>query len=129
MARHNRAGIGVNLLWVALVLDGVATVLAWHRVSPGFALARLPILAVVGFVIWWFITAEVVAGRAWARIVYILLTILEVLTVVGISWMPALADVVLGPGGFGGLLAATKLVLQVAGIAIVLANPAFGTRT
>ncbi|HZR27163.1 MAG TPA: hypothetical protein VFA71_00170 [Terriglobales bacterium] len=129
MARSNRAAIGVNLLWLALILDGVATVLAWHRVSPGFALARLPILSVVGFVIWWFITAEVVAGRTWARIVYLLFTILEVLTVVGISWIPHLADLMLGPGGMGGLLAATKLVLQVAGIGIVLTNPAYGTRT
>jgi len=129
MARSNRAGIGVNLLWLALVLDGVATVLMWHRVSPGFALARLPILSVIGFVIWWFITAEVVAGRPWARVVYLLLTVLEVLTVVGISWMPVLADLILGPGGVGGLLAATKLVLQVAGIGIVLTNPAYGTRT
>jgi hypothetical protein len=58
-----------------------------------------------------------------------LLTVLEVLTVVGISWMPVLADLILGPGGVGGLLAATKLVLQVAGIGIVLTNPAYGTRT
>lgn len=118
MARSYGA-LGVNLLWLALVLDGVALVLNWNHLSPGFALARIPVLSAIGFLIWWFITAKVAAGRTWARVVYLIFTVLDVLSWIGISVIPRLASVVVHYHGAAYLIEIAELLLQVAGIALV----------
>src|SRR5713226_5563918 len=118
MARSSRAMSGINLLWLALVVNGLGVLLTWSHVS--FHLANILVLPVLVFVFWWFITAEVSAGRAWARIVYLALTVLEVLGMIGISLIPTLASWLAYRGGIASLLALVRLVLQVAGIAMLL---------
>jgi hypothetical protein len=120
MGRSSHAITGINLLWLALALNGLVVLLAWSHVS--FRLANLPVLSVLVLVFWWFITAEVSAGRAWARIVYLVLTVLEVLGMIGISLVPTLASWLVYRGGVTSFLEMVRLVLQVAGIAILLIN-------
>jgi hypothetical protein len=120
MGRSSHAITGINLLWLALALNGLVVLLAWSRVS--FRLASLPVVSVLVFVFWWFITAEVSAGRAWARVVYLALTVLEALGVIGISLVPTLASWLVYRGGVMSFLEMARLVLQVAGIAILLIN-------
>jgi hypothetical protein len=124
MSRSNYATTGMSLLWFALALDGLAVVLTWHHLSPGFVLAHLPILSVIGFLIWWFITLKVSEGSTWARIVYLVFTVLGVLGMIGISLIPGLATWVFSMAGTGGFLEVGKLVLQVAGIALLFSAPA-----
>jgi len=85
-------------------------------------LANLPVVSVLVFVFWWFITAEVSAGRAWARIVYLALTVLEALGMIGISLVPTLASWLVYREGIASFLELARLMLQVAGIAILLIN-------
>ncbi len=118
MARSSRAMSGINLLWLALVVNGLGVLLTWSRVS--FHLANIPVVSVLVFIFWWFITAEISAGHAWARIVYLALTVLEVLGMIGISLIPTLASWLAYRGGIASLLALVRLVLQVAGIAMLL---------
>jgi hypothetical protein len=120
MGRSSHAITGINLLWLALALNGLVVLLAWFHGS--FRLANLPVVSVLVFVFWWFITAEVSAGRAWARIVYLALTVLEALGVIGISLVPTLASWLVYRGGVTSFLEMVRLVLQVAGIAILLIN-------
>ncbi|HTD24474.1 MAG TPA: hypothetical protein VK738_17585 [Terriglobales bacterium] len=119
MGRSSHAITGINLLWLALALNGLVVLLAWFHGS--FRLVNLPVSVLV-FVFWWFITAEVSAGRAWARIVYLALTVLEALGVIGISLVPTLASWLVYRGGVTSFLEMVRLVLQVAGIAILLIN-------
>lgn len=121
MARSHGA-LGVNLLWFALVLDGVSVVLTWNQLSPGFALVRIPIFLVLGFLIWWFITTKVAAGRSWARVVYLIFTILAVLSWIGISSIPELASRVAYHHGATYFIEIAELLLQVAGIALVFTS-------
>ncbi len=120
MARSSHAGTGMTLLWAALALNGLTVLLAWYRLSLRLHLANIPVLPVLVFVFWWFITAEVSAGHGWARIVYLALTVLEVLGMIGISLIPTLASWLVYRGGIASLLALVRLVLQVAGIAMLL---------
>jgi len=120
MGRSSHAITGINLLWLALALNGLVVLLAWFHGS--FRLANLPVVSVLVFVFWWFITAEVSAGRAWARIVYLALTVLEALGRIGISLVPTLASWLVYRGGVTSFLEMVRLVLQVAGIAILLIN-------
>ncbi len=118
MARSSRATTGVNLLWLALGVNALGVLLTWSRLS--FHLANIPVLPVLVFVFWWFITAEVSAGHAWARIVYLALTVLEVLGMIGISLIPTLGSWLVYRGGIASLLALVRLVLQVVGVAMLL---------
>jgi len=65
-------------------------------------------------------------GQRWARVVYLLFTILEVLAVIGIAEMPGLAATVLGHGELGVFIAGAKRILQVAGITILFATQSSG---
>ena len=118
MARSSRATTGINLLWLALVLNVLTVLLTWSHAA--FQLARIPIVSVLIFVFWWFITAEVSAGRTWARIVYLAFTVVEVLGVIGVSLVPTLASWLVDRVGIASFLSLARLVLQVAGMAMLL---------
>lgn len=104
------------------MLGGVSVVLTWNQLSPGFALVRIPIFLVLGFLIWWFITTKVAAGRSWARVVYLIFTILAVLSWIGISSIPGLASRVAYHHGATYFIEIAELLLQVAGIALVFTS-------
>jgi uncharacterized MnhB-related membrane protein len=124
MSNQNYAKTGISCIWAALVLDGLSPVLALIRLN--FDFGRLNIFGVIGFFVWWFLTAKVAAGRGWARIVYLLFTLLEILAVAGIAQMPGLTATVLGHGELGFLIAVIKLILQAAGVAILFATQGSG---
>jgi hypothetical protein len=118
MARSSRASTGMTLLWAALALNGVSVLVAWSHRS--FQLASLPVIPVLVFVFWLFLTSEISIGHAWARIVYLAFTVLEVLGMIGISLVPTLASWLVERGGPTSLLALARLGLQVIGIAMLL---------
>jgi len=130
MAQSNYAALGINFVWLALLLDGLGVVLAWKYFA--FDLGHFPILRVIGFLLWWFVTAKVVAGSTWARIVYLVLTVLGVLGFVlgtaAISFIPALSRLDLQTGGVTGLVDVVELMLQVAGIGILFTTQGYGRR-
>lgn len=123
MAGTNNATTGMSLLWAALVLDGVGILLTWHRISPGLALLHLPALAVVGFLVLGFITAEVAAGHTWARVVYLAFTIVGVLMFIGFSRIPAWVNNIFYRGVIGNVLSVLMLVLQVIGVVLLFTAP------
>jgi hypothetical protein len=128
--QSNYAALGVNFVWLALLLDGLGVVLLWKHFS--FDPGHFPVLGVIAFLLWWFVTAKVVAGSTWARIVYLVLTILGVLGFVlgmaAISLIPALSKLDLQTAGLSGLLHVLELMLQVAGIGILFTKQGYGRR-
>ncbi len=118
MARSSHAGTGMTLLWAALALNGLTVLLAWYRLS--LRLDRFPVIPVLVFVFWLFLTSEISVGRTWARIVYLAVTIVELLRMIGISLIPTLPSWLTETGGASPLVALAILVLQVIGIAMLL---------
>ena len=118
MARSNRGSTGMTLLWAALALNGLTVVLAWYRLS--FRLDHFPVIPVLVFVFWLFLTSEISVGRNWARIVYLAFTVIELLRTIGISLIPTLPGWLAETGGASPLVALIILVLQIIGIAMLL---------
>jgi len=108
---------GINLLWLALGVNALGVLLTWSRVS--FRLVALPIIPILVFVFWLFLTSEISAGHGWARIVYLAFTVVELLRMVGISLIPTLPSWLLESSGASSFLALAVLVLQVVGIAML----------
>jgi hypothetical protein len=109
MSNSNRAAMGINLLWLALILDGVDVVLTYLRIST------IPVVQVVLLLIQWFIVSRIVAGATWARIVYLVLTVLEVMGTLLISVLPV-KPIVLPTSGIEGLLIIATPIVRVLGL-------------
>lgn len=118
MARSSRSGSGMTLLWAALALNGLTVLLNWYH--RGLQLASLPVVPILVFVFWLFLTSEISFGHAWARIVYLAFTVIELLRIIGISLIPTLPSWLTETGGASSLVALAILVLQVIGIAMLL---------
>jgi|SRR5215472_4648518 len=112
MSDSNRAGMGINLLWLALILDGVGVVVTYLHIST------IPVVQVVLVLIQWFIVSRVAAGLAWARIVYLVLTIVEVIGVVLFSVMPA-PPIPFPGSGIEGLLNVATPIVRVVGLGLL----------
>src|SRR5215471_9188912 len=101
MAQSNYEALGTNFIWLALILDGAQLVITWVHFS--FDLGHLPVLGLVWWVCWWFLSTKVVGGRTWARIVYLVFTIFGVLAWVlgltAIALIPELQKLTLYPTG------------------------------
>jgi hypothetical protein len=124
MSNSNRAALGINLLWLALILDAVGVVLTYLRIST------IPFLQVVEVLIEWFIVYRVASGEAWARIVYLVLTILEVLGTVLVSVIPMPQIVFFQRSGIAGLLTIATPIVRVVGIGLVfMATSASASRS
>src|SRR6516162_822370 len=118
MAQSSRAGTGMTLLWAALAINGVNVVLGWYRLA--FRLDRFPLIPVLVFVFWLFLTSEISFGHTWARIVYVAFIVVELLRKIGVSLLPTLPNWLIEPAGASSTLALAALVLQVIGIAMLL---------
>jgi ethanolamine transporter EutH len=132
MARSNYEALGVNFVWLALILEAAELAIRWIHFS--FDVGHLPILGVLWFLFWWFVTAKVVGGQTWARVVYLVFTILGVLSWVlgftAIALIPGLDKIAVYPSGLEilRLLDVLELILQVAGIGMLFQRPASGPR-
>lgn len=116
-AKPSSVVLAVNLLWGALAL-GVARLLLE---SPALiATPNMMIVAggyVVGLAIYAFLIAKIAAGRNWARIAFLVLTLADLILsgqgiVSGFSRAPLGATVALG-----------GLVLQVIGLVLLFMSP------
>jgi hypothetical protein len=120
MAQSNYETLGINFIWLALILDAAGLVITWVHFS--FDMGHLPILGLLWLLFWWFLSSRVVGGRTWARIVYLVFTILGVIGWVlgftAIALIPELQKLTLYPSGLEilRLVDVLQLVLQVAGI-------------
>lgn len=132
MAQSNYEALGVNFVCFALILEAAELVIRWIHFS--FDVGHLPVFGVLWFLIWWFVTAKVVAGQTWARVVYLVFTILGVLgRVLGftaIALIPGLEKIAVYPGGLEilRLFDLLELILQVTGIGMLFKRPTSGPR-
>jgi hypothetical protein len=108
----------MTLLWAALALNGLTVLLNWYHRS--FQLGSLPVVPILVFVFWLFLTSEISFGHTWARIVYLAFTVIELLRIIGISLIPTLPSWLTETGGATPLVALAILVLQVIGIALLM---------
>jgi hypothetical protein len=108
----------MTLLWAALALNGLSVLFAWYHLS--FRLDHFPVVPVLVFIFWLFLTSEISIGRTWARIVYLAFTVIELLHMIGISLIRTLPSWLTETGGALPLVALAILVLQVIGIAMLM---------
>src|SRR5262249_8017106 len=113
----NRFALGVNLLWIALLLDALSSLLSWLHI-PGYGV----VLPVIGLLIWWFLTQKIATGISWARVVYAVFALLEVAAAWLISQSPMASAVF--RGGIDGLIAMAVLAARLVGIVLVFSQPA-----
>jgi hypothetical protein len=112
MNNSNRFALAINLLWLALILDAASVVLTYLRTPT------IPVMQIVLVLIQWFIVSQVAAGAVWARVVYLVLTILEVMGTVLVSMIPQ-PPIVLHTSGIEGLLLIAIPIVRVVGISLV----------
>jgi len=121
LGNSNRAAFGINLLWLALGLDVVGIVFAWinapEGAHPNFIVTVLVIL------LYALLTAKVAGGANWARVIYLLLTLTEVLAQAAISQIPGMATSV-ATTGLAHTLDVAAPVVRVIGIALLFMKPA-----
>jgi hypothetical protein len=123
MNNSNRAALAINILWLALILDAAGVVVTYMRIST------IPVMQIVLVLIQWFIVSRIAAGALWARIVYLVLTILEVMGTVLIYMMPA-PPTVIHTSGIEGLLNIATPIARVVGISLLfMATSASASRS
>lgn len=105
------ASLAIKLLWLSVALDAIGTFLLWQQIQSDPS--RSMVIPIIGFLLIAWVISRIAAGRIWARVVLLLLVVLEV---AAIFVVPGTSDLMFANSNFQGLISVATLVLQAVGI-------------
>lgn len=108
------ADLAIKLLWLSVALDAIGTFLLWQQIQgdPSRSMAA----PIIGFLLIAWVTSRIAAGRTWARVVLLLLVILEV---AAIFVVPGTSGLLFANPNLQGLVTVATLALQAVGILVL----------
>ncbi|HEY6250614.1 MAG TPA: hypothetical protein VI685_11690 [Candidatus Angelobacter sp.] len=108
------ASLAVNLLWLSVALDAIRTFLLWLDIKSDPH--RSIVIPVVAWVIGALLVSKIAAGRSWARIVFLILVVLEVAS---IFVVPDMSTLMFANSNVQGILNIATPVLDAVGITML----------
>lgn len=105
------ADLAIKLLWLSVALDAICTFLLWQQIQSDPS--RSIVIPVIGWFLIAWIISRIAAGRTWARVVLLLLIVLEVAAIFAV---PGTSDLMFANSNVQGLVTIATLVLQAVGI-------------
>lgn len=108
------ASLAIKLLWLSVALDAIRTFLLWQQIQsdPNRSIA----FPVVAWVIGALLVSRIAAGRTWARILLLILVVLEVAV---FFLRPEISTLMFANSNIQGLLNVAIFVLDAVGISIL----------
>jgi len=117
------AGLAIKLLWLSVALDAIGTFLLWQQIQSDPS--RSIVVPVIGWLLIAWVISRIAAGRTWARVVLLLLVVLEV---AAIFVVPGTSDLMFANSNFQGLVTVATIALQAVGIVILFIPGGFLNR-
>lgn len=108
------ASLAIKLLWLSVALDAIRTFLLWQQIQSDPN--RSIVFPVVAWVIGALLVSRIGAGRTWARILFLILVVLEVAV---FFVTPDISTMMFANSNIQGLLNVAIFVLDVVGITIL----------